>query len=126
MATVTYIASAPRPGETPPPGLDLWPLPDFARILTGLGDGHVTVDTTPRRTSPTQQAAWRRVVAWLYEETTRIALAERDTLRAAARARLEGAKASKRHKGRAAEIRAAERALVELEAKWARGDSNND
>lgn len=124
MATVTYIASEPT--ETPPPGLELWPLPDFASILAGSGDIHVTVDTTPRRASPTQQAAWRRVVAWMSDELTRRALAAREVARADARARIADAKASKRHKGRAAEIRAAERALADLEARYARGDNTDD
>lgn len=35
------------------------------------------IDATPRRAAPQQVAAWRRLAAWIVDETTRLALEAR-------------------------------------------------
>jgi len=61
--------------DAPPAGLKNLSLAYFDFMPAHLRPSRV--DDTPHRTSPRQQAAWRRLCAWIVEETTRRAIEAR-------------------------------------------------
>ena len=113
--------------DTPPPGMKLLTMADFAHWPPERRP--VRIDPVPHRLSLAQQEAWRRVVAMIANKMAQMALEDRSARKALAERQITDARdalasltASKRHKGRAAGIRAAQRTLADLENAYAHGE----